>query len=114
MIKIMDRIKSIIYRILRSDSPNGYNICQCCKKRRKNWAELIFKREALIGYDKVLCEWVMFSEHNVYAKVWVINGYIVKVYTLNNDLWKNICHLCRCCITEYLKDYKEKNEDSEI
>ena len=115
MIRLSDKIKSFIYRVLRSDTPNGYNSCGTCKKKRKNWADATFKPGNLVGFDNVLSEWVIFADYNVYAKIWVMNGYITNIFKLSNNLWNDIKPLCRCCITNYLKSYIEPacQEDDE-
>ena len=105
MIRIKDRLKSLLYRLLRSDAANSFNACKCKKKR--NWADLSFKNDSLIGYDKILAEWVIFTEYNFYAKVWVMNGYIVNVHTLDEKLWNIVKLLCRKCITTTLKNHKD-------
>lgn len=110
MIRIKDRVYSIIYRLLRSEAANSYNSCAKCKKRRKNWADLTFKNNLLIGYDRVLDEWVAFTDYNFYAKTWAMNGYIVKIYTLHEKLWNTIKPLCRKCISGVLKNYVEPEE----
>lgn len=107
MIKIKDKIKSIFYRVLRSEQPNGFNMCNTCKKRRKNWQDFSFKPNNLIGHDNILGEWVSFSDYNGYAKIWVINGYITDIYILTEALYGSIRLLCRCCIATFLETYEE-------
>jgi hypothetical protein len=112
MIRFKDRIYSIVYRLLRSEASNTFNSCNKCKKRRKNWIDLTHKKNLLIGYDKILGEWVAFTDYNFYAKTWAMNGYIVKIYTLHEKLWDILKPLCRKCISNFLKSYVEPEERS--
>lgn len=113
MIRLKDLFKSIIYRLGRSDAANGFNPCSNCQVKRRHWKDLTFKKELLIGYDEVLGEWVIFSDYNTYAKIWVMNKYIVKIYTLHEKLWKEIKLLCRKCVHEIMKNYVESEESDE-
>ena len=113
MIRFKDRLKSLIYRLERSEAPNGFNYCGQCKKKRKNWNDITYKKNYLIGFHKILHEWVAFTDYNFYAKTWVMNGYIVDIYTLKPELWDKLKPLCRACITEYLKNYKEPEGEEE-
>lgn len=112
MIRIKDRVKSIIYRLLRSEAANSFNSCGKCKKRRKNWVDLTFKNNLLIGYDKILGEWVAFTDYNFYAKTWAMNGYITNIYTLREDLWNTLKPLCRKCVTVVLTSYVEPEDEA--
>ena len=107
MNKLKKKIESIIYRLVRSDAANNFNSCDKCKKRRKNWVDFSFKSNLLIGYDKISDEWLAFTDFNLYAKTWAMNGYMIDIHTLNEDLWKKLKPLCRKCITEFLKSYVE-------
>ena len=102
MIRFRDRLKSLVYRILRTDAANQFNVCKRCK-RRKQWRDFSFKAGYLVGYDRIVAEWVLFTEHNFYAKTWAMNGYIVDIHRLTEELWKRIEPLCRVCITEFMK-----------
>jgi hypothetical protein len=103
MIKIIDRIKSIYYRLLRSEAPNTFNCCKKCKKRRKNWSELN-KNHNFIGYHNVWGEWISFRENNMYAKVSAMNGYITNLVKLTDEISNIIKPLCRKCITEIVNN----------
>jgi hypothetical protein len=104
MIKLVDKIKGIIYRALRSGAYTTYNACYKCKKRRRNdWTDIVLSTNHLLGYDKILDEWIMIRDSNMYAKVWVMNGYITDIRELTEELWNTIRPLCRKCIGEHLK-----------
>jgi len=103
MIKLTDKIRSLFYRLLRSEAPNGFNICKKCRKKRRNWNE-ISKKHTFIGYDQVLGEWVSFTEHNMYAKAWAMNGYITNLTKRTDELDIRILPLCRKCITDLLNN----------
>jgi len=110
MIKVKDRIKSLIHWLVRSEAANGFTACKC-KKRRKNWVNFSFKKNYLIGYDKILREWVAFAEYDSYAKIWAMNGYIINIYTLHEELWEKLKPLCRKCINTFLRGYKEPEDE---
>lgn len=110
MIRFWDRVKSIIYRMLRPKIPNKFNCCNVCKKYRRNWVEFDFAdstKDYLIGYDKILAEYVAFTEYNLYAKILVMNKYVVDIHKLNQELFDAIRLMCRKCIRNYLKNYVE-------
>lgn len=113
MIRLKDWFESIIYRVCRSDAANGFSACTACHKRRKHWLDLTFKKDLLIAYDRILDEWVVFSEYNGYSKIWVMNKYIVKIYTLHEQLWKQLKPLCGKCVHGVMKDYVEQEEEDE-
>lgn len=96
-----------MYRLVRSDAANGFNSCGKCKKKRKNWVDHTFKKNCLIGYYKLSSNWVIFTDYNVYAKVWAMNGYITNMYHLHEKLWAELKPLCRTCISKVLENYKE-------
>jgi len=104
MIHFFDRISSLFYRILRIEIPNYFGACKTCNKYKKNWDIFIFKENHLIGFDNILAEWVFFSDFNIYAKVWIINGYITNIHILDKDLWNRIKSLCRKCISKILQN----------
>lgn len=110
-LRLKDRVYSIIYKLLRSEASNGINSCSKCKKYKKQITDFVFKPEFLIGYSKVLGEWVVFSEYNTYAKIWAMNGYVVNIFTLHEKLWKSIRYLCRRCMTEHFETYAEPQDE---
>jgi len=110
-LRFKDRIFSILYRLLRSEASNNLSSCNRCKKRKRQIDNWIYKPEYLIGYDKVLGEWVVFSEYNTYAKIWAISGYVIRIYTLHEKLWNKIRRLCRVCMTEHFKTYVEPEDE---
>lgn len=109
-LRLKDRLYSLLYRLLRSEASNGLRPCSKCKKRKRQINDWLFKPEYLIGYDKVLGEWVIFSEYNTYAKIWAINGYVVRIFTLHEKLWEKIGRMCRLCMTEHFETYVEPGD----
>lgn len=111
-LRFKDYFYSAIYRLLRSEATNNFSSCGKCKKRCRNFSGSLFKENSLIGYDRILGEWVVFTEYNTYAKIWVLNGHTVKILTLHEKLWKDIRPLCRKCISDYLVNYKEPENEA--
>lgn len=110
-LRFKDRVYSIIYKLLRSEAANSFNSCNKCRKRKKQITDFVFKPEYLIGYDNVLGEWVVFSEYNTYAKIWAMNGYVVRIFTLHEKLWKTVRYMCRKCMTEHFETYTEPQDE---
>lgn len=113
-LRVKDYIKSFFYRLLRTEVPaDVFNSCSKCKKRCRNFVEhpKTFKN-CLVGYDRVLGEWVFFSDHNGYVKILVMNGYIVSIFTLSEKLWKIIRPLCRKCLNVYFETYVEEDDEA--
>lgn len=105
MIRFKDRLKSLLYRVLRTQIPTDLiDTCNKCKKKRRSLFNLSFKPNHFIGYDKILSEWILFIDYNLYAKVWIMNGYIVNVRELDEKLWQKIKLLCCQCITRHFKE----------
>lgn len=111
MIKFSDRMKSWVYRALRSDAPNSHNACDECKKYKRNWSDTSPKKNQMVAFDRVLHEWVVFAETNFYAKTWIMNGYIANFHNLTDDMWLNIRLKCRNCIANYFEEHKDPEED---
>jgi len=109
MIKFIELIKSMAYRLLRSRAYSSFNCCSKCKKNRKNyWDTFNFKSDHLIGYDKILAEWILFQDNNLYVKIWLMNGYVVDVYPLTEKIWNTISTFCSRCIKKHFVSLKQK------
>lgn len=117
MMRLKDKLKTILYRTLRHISRadvavNSYGACNKCKKYRRNWQDSVFKDNSVLGYDEMLGEWVVFKDYNLGAKIQVMNEYITNVTNLNTQIWEAVKHLCPRCVSKYVLNYKELENES--
>lgn len=104
MISWQDKIKAIMYLMMRSTAYTTFNGCSQCKKYRRNhWEIHSYKPDYLIAYDHMLHEWVLFKDYNLYAKVWLMNGYVTDIHTLDEKIWNAIHYSCERCIAKFFK-----------
>lgn len=110
MLKLWYKLKSLFYNFIRDDMPAPFDFCAVCKKMRKNFNH-IYKNNHHIGYDKILKEWIIFPTDNFYVKIWIINQDIVCIKLLTEELFNNICNLCRRCLTKYMKSKENESQN---
>lgn len=105
------KINTAVYNFLISTLPSPRDTCSLCKERGKFLLTFTkFKSNHIIAYDKVLGEWVIFDEDNMFIKICILSGEINKFYELTETLYLKINNYCRNCINKEMRKMKDEKK----